>query len=212
MGRNARLKRERKRKRLAAKRKADWDLFIKRLPWLRRRILDSGARLDSCILSTKVVCVLARKLGYTAIPMTVEAIGMNKPLADYARKHGELPHHTRTEELAKQGARFVVIGAREDRVVEEGMWAGHLCALVSTEGHRVLIDLSADQADRPHKQIRLTEPLHIEVSPDWVKGEEMACRNLAEDGLILYRAIPDDDTYTTSPDWTDDSRISITLN
>ena len=207
MGRKARLKRERRKLKL----KTDWDEFIRRLPYLRRTILESGARRDSCILSTRVVCVLAQTLGFRAIPMTVEAIGMNKPLADYTREHGQAPDDSRMAEFAEKGARFIVLGARDDRIAEPGMWAGHLCALVSTEGHRVLIDLSADQADRPHKRIHLTGPLHVEVGRDWEKGEEMAALNLDEDGLMLWRAIPDDDTYTTSPDWTEDDRVSITL-
>ena len=182
---------------------------------IRAKILASGARVDSCILSTKAMCMIARGLGLRARPLTVETTIVNPVFATWirARPLGTPIPDDVAYRLGDEGGRFVVVGDRTEPA-KPGFWSGHLVAIVDSPYVTApprLIDLSIDQAHRPKKRINLTGPITFPVEhTEFLQGTAEAHYNL-DDLLIVYVAHPNDNSYSDSPDWlrTDDVTVSF---
>lgn len=111
----------------------------------RALILASNVAPDSCILSTKVAIEVLAAFGYKAKPVPVVCVVQNRVFVEAEAQGFDLaatPHSGWPE-----GAYSVGLGFWED----EGK-AGHLIATVEDE---ILLDMSLDQASRPHMNIRL---------------------------------------------------------
>ncbi len=207
MGRNARAKRERREKRRQQLNEA-WSYFTSRhfLREVRRMILDSGALASSCICCTKVLCQLGENLGLDVQPLVVETAIYNPVFTEFIEKNGLDPSDEEMREMGEKGGRFVVLGARDVREPSgPNSWPGHLIALMRAKGKPpTVIDLSIDQANRPKKDILITEPVIFGVPVGFAKGTFVA-QGIAgtEAGKIcfVYRAFPNDTSYEASPDW-----------
>jgi len=174
------------------------------LLYLRKQILSSGARVDSCIWSIRVLIEITRaKWSRIKIsPLTVELFVFNKIFADWIRENGfEIPPSVGVR-LGAMGGRYLVIGDRE-HIPEEGKWPGHLVAIArTTTGEDYLIDLSIDQAHRPQKGISLREPLAFKITkPNFLQGKAIETGNV-NDCLLVYAPHLEDKSYETTPDWT----------
>jgi len=206
MGRNSRRKRERRQARRESLNEA-WAYFTSRtfLKEIRRMILDSGARADSCICCTKVLTQVGASLELKVRPLVVETTVYNPPFAEWIEKNGLDPSEEEMHRLGEAGGRFVVLGAREERTPEPNKWPGHLVCLVEASGKpTTVVDLSIDQANRPKKDINITEPLIFGVPTDFVDGTGCAIGHTGTKAgpiCFVYRAFPDDKSYEVSPDW-----------
>jgi len=206
MGRKARLKRDRREKRIADLNEA-WGYFTSRsfLSEVRRLVLDSGAAPDSCICCTKVLCELGKDLGLEVHPMVVETTVYNPIFASHIEKHGLDPSAEEMMQMGKDGGRFVTIGSRLDREPEPGKWPGHLVAVMRAKGKPItIIDISIDQANRPKKDINITDPLVFGVPDGFVEGTFVAVGYAGTSAgkiCFVYHAVPEDKSYEDSPDW-----------
>lgn len=174
--------------------------------YLRGTILDSGARLDSCIFSTKVVCRTAHAMGLRARPLTVEVTLLNPVFAGWFAEHGTdntMPDDV-FERLGNAGGRFLVVGDRSP-TDDPTKWPGHLVAIVEgTEARQppVLIDLSIDQAHRPQKGIVVVDPITFPITYQPFMSQRCDVMRFREDGvLIRYTSYPTDDSFKIAPDW-----------
>jgi hypothetical protein len=206
MGRKARLKRERRQKRIDDLNEA-WGYFTSRsfLSEVRRMILDSGTDPSSCIACTKVLCQLGEDLGVDISPIVVETSVYNPTFAEYIEKNGLDPTAEEMMRLGRAGGRFVVLGSRLDREPEPDKWPGHLVALMKAKGKpTTVIDLSIDQANRPKKDINITDPVVFGVPDGFVDGSYVAVGYAGTSAgkiCFVYHAIPEDTSYEESPDW-----------
>lgn len=206
MGRQSKLKHERRQERQRSLDEA-WSFFTSRkfLRQVRKMILDSGAMVTSCICCTKVFVQLAETVGLDARPLTVETSVFNPVFADWIEQHGLNPSDADVHKLGQAGGRFVVLGARDDREAAENAWPGHLVAVLRAKGKpTTIVDLSIDQANRPAKDINITEPLVFGVPDNFVEGRSVASGFVGTQAgkiCFVYRAFPEDTSFEVSPDW-----------
>jgi len=207
MGRNARLKRERREKRRKSLNEA-WLFFTSRgfLKQVRQMILDAGANVNSCIACTKILVELGTTVGLDIRPLTVEASVFNPVFTEHIKEHGIDPEEDDMVRLGEAGGRFVVLGARDEREPNgPGMWPGHMVAVMRAKGKPVtVIDLSIDQASRPKKDINIVDPLVFGVPDEFTQGTSVATGIYGTKvGQIcfIYRGFPEDTSYEAAPDW-----------
>lgn len=166
---------------------------VKILATEARPLILQNFRPDSCIVSTAVACDV---LAYADIPATrcevlmiaanhaaIPCIANNVPLADWP------------DEAWSVG---VVPGQGDSR---EAAWpGGHLVAIATIHPDlRLLIDLSADQANRPLRGMPILEPV---VAP-W-DGSKTAVSN--DTTVVMYRRAGRPSRIAHAPDWVDRTR------
>lgn len=219
MGREARLRRLRGRKRAEQaweqrKRRArilDLITMPASLEAIRRAMLRAGTRKNSCIAATKLYVELATRMGLEALPLRVETSVINPALWEWIEANeliSEEPTATLSDETLAAavgaGGHMVVIGYRNDSARVPGHWAGHLVALVSAGGRPRVVDLTLDQAERPEKQIVGLGPRCFVVPEPWVRGEMVArafVKTASGKIAVEYAVLENDRQYESSPDW-----------
>jgi hypothetical protein len=155
---------------------------------------------DTCIISTAIVIDFCRHFGETVYPLACRADIYNKPMRKLIESQGKFPTDEQVDKwVENSGAWGVGVGyPSKEGEQSPTKWPGHLIAYSG----EFLLDLSIDQASRPHKGIFLERPL-------LVKDKDMAefisnkkhlpvFRNGC---VIIYRAMPEDASYTNSRDW-----------
>lgn len=158
---------------------------------------------DSCIASTRIGIDALAYFGLRGEPLPVSALLFNPEAMDL------LQHGTTMEDLKAQmdlipadgegGPWSLGLGLGSQ---QPGAWAGHL--VVALKQHHTIVDLSADQASRPHKNMPV-QPYHVTIDdPDWWSGTQPAATFTTSNGtaLILDRRSPDPDGYRRTPNWT----------
>lgn len=180
-----------------------------RLTVLLRVLIDAGRPLiltkferTSCLASTRVAVDYLAAFGYTARPLSVEAMLWNRAaLAVYERTGSwdEVARIARTYTVEQPGGPWSV-------GIGHGDGVGHVVAWLPTE--RLFVDLSLDQASRPQKGLA-TEPVVVNVAdvPDWPDTPAGVGFPIGEGGRIHYR--PDArgrKPWAGSRDYTLDSR------
>lgn len=176
-------------------------LLIAVLPVLRRDVLLSQMRRDSCIASSKLVANLARALGLRVRVQSVRVRVFNTVMTNWLKEHDwEEWTEAEQERLVQLGAKFLEVGY--DYHDGPG-WSGHLVVVLEKAEGDVLIDPSFDQFHRPKKGIPITEPL---VGP-WYPHGTASERG---DGVSVVYQPRDNDGYSTAPDWK--RRYRIVLN
>lgn len=165
-----------------------------------RPVILDWYKKDTCILSTAIVVDFCRHFGQTVFPLACRADIYNKPMRLLIEQQGRFPTDEQVDKwVANSGAWGVGVGYPSEPGKQDGSkWPGHLI----TYSGEFLLDLSIDQASRPHKGIHLEKPL-------FVKDKEMneftsGKKNLPIflDGcVIIYRPLPDEHSYTNSRDW-----------
>lgn len=167
-----------------------------------RPILLENFRPDSCIASTKVGIDVLAYFGLRGQPMAVSAMLFNAEAMRLLSEGTSMEdlHAMMTAIPADQSggpwSLGLGVGAQQP-----GAWAGHL--VIALPDYRTIVDLSADQASRPHKNMTV-ETFHAVIdNPDWWSGTDPLVSFETSDGatLMLDRRTPDPDGYRTAPNW-----------
>jgi hypothetical protein len=155
-------------------------------------------REDSCIASTRVVIRVLRHFDILALPFPCALLVYN---AQFKRAvlAGDLPPTDGTM-FAKwcdtREAWSVGVGLKPNE--EHKGYVGHLVAVLPKQ--KVLIDASADQANRPHKGIVLPKAVVLSVTEGFLKGGEREECSVNGCALIYQPELAKRD-YLKSPDW-----------
>jgi hypothetical protein len=179
---------------------ADTYAVLQSLLGIARPVILRHYRADSCIASSRIAIDVLSHFGILAEPLTVNLTVYNPAFA--ARiEAGDREPETQdelNEWIRKYGAWNVGVGMGGDpRLLT---WGGHLVVIAEK---RCILDLSADQANRPQRNINLV-PLGGDVPPEFFDGEPLFFQI---NGCVLkYLVSPDNNGYTSSPDWLQASR------
>lgn len=168
---------------------------------VRQQILQSY-RADSCIATVRATLDVLRELDVEAYALPVRAIVVNEPLYQYAVEHeGVYPAvGSGNYPLDGYGIGIGYIGESLD-----GHWDGHL---ITVAERHWLLDFSLDQASRPEHGIHLNRPLVFETDEMFLRGRKTVCYH-AGDAYVYYTAMPGDDGFKASPNWSGKSRPHV---
>jgi len=151
---------------------------------------------DSCIAATRICIDSLAAFGVVAEPVAVRVVIFNPAMVRNIERFGRLPS-SREETLEwyeRCGAWSVGIGSG---LSQPGRWPGHLVAYVAA--HRLLIDLSLDQATRREHGIVLNPTvLEVPVDSPFFNGEPLI--ETINGCLLSYERISNDG-YQVSPNW-----------
>lgn len=151
---------------------------------------------DSCIATTKVAVDVLNHFGYHAKPQPVRVLIYNWKL--YSRLNT-------FDGIFREGEWSVGLGFEGGKTITQGVgaYAGHLVALLEREKGDYIIDLSLDQASRPHKDIHL-EPSVWYLPKQWRNNEDSDIKVVlkGDKSSLIYYPIHNDD-YLKSPNWTE---------
>jgi len=167
----------------------------------RPKILEKF-RADSCIVSTAIGIDVLTKFGILAEPLPVQVMIFNKPFIDRIGQTGVLPTGDELKSWTKEDGSYS-IGIGVDGHSKHGKWDGHLVIVAEK---RYLVDLSIDQANRPDYGM-VFEPIVVEVNDSFFHGKHshifrIASSIDANDCVFRYVAVPSNQGYHLSPDWT----------
>jgi hypothetical protein len=152
-------------------------------------------RPDCCILATAALIDVFDYFKLTAKPLSVISTVFNPRMADRIALEG-MP----TPEEAERSwfpphdtCRSLAVGAGDP---EPGKWPGHLVCVLDG---KVLIDLTLDQADRPHRGIELPVPVIAPVNEEFLAGQGELV-GMVNGCRVVYLARPEDRTFERSRD------------
>lgn len=174
-----------------------------------RPIILEEFNLDSCIATTRIGIDVLDYFGIKATALPISAVVFNKEALDL------LTSGTSMEDLKAIMAAIPIdepggpwsIGVGAGGPLKHNDWAGHLIATIPEAS--TIIDLSIDQASRPHKNFTLV-PYHAVLDEDdWWSGKEPMATFSNADGcyLLLDRRVPDPVGYLSSPNWKRTSNV-----
>lgn len=153
-------------------------------------------RADSCIVSSIIGIDVLSYFNVLANPLPIQVTIWNPAFCK--RINDGQPFPKDIDELnvwvKEDGAWNVGLGLGGDP--EPGKWPGHLAILA--EG-KYLIDLSLDQASRPHHNINL-QAFGMTVTEEFVAGMEPKIIQM-NDCVLRFLASPGNTGYTRSSDW-----------
>jgi hypothetical protein len=158
-------------------------------------------RSDCCIGGTKAAVEVCRYFGIEASGLTVKAEIFNPEYVRLFDERGSGPKNEEEEhEWREKGAWICSIGDQDLEPFHDGKWPGHLVLIASTEHGSHLIDLTIDQANRPHKNIEVFSTHFLIPAEFALKESQFMVQN--ESGCILaYNSYPNNRTFTQAPDW-----------
>jgi hypothetical protein len=165
-----------------------------------RPVILDNYRKDTCILSTAIAIDFCKHFGESVFPLACRADVYNEPMKRLIESQGKFPTDEQADKwVENSGAWGVGVGYPPRDGKQDGTkWPGHLIAYSS----EFILDLSIDQASRPHKGILLEKPLLVKESgmSDFVSGKKNLPVFLGG-CVIMYRPMPEDHSYTNSRDW-----------
>lgn len=135
-------------------------------------------RVGACLNATRVCIDALAEFGVTMRPAVVHMLVMNKAWSDLMLVHNRWPAgKEESDRWADAGAWLLAVGQDDEGgdLADRRPWPHHIVAV----GHGFLIDASAGQANRPHRNIPMpmvltlpmTEPLPTDGYYHW------ACEN-----------------------------------
>lgn len=174
---------------------------------IARPIILERCDITSCIISTRVGINVLRHFGIGAKPLPVKVLLFNPEAAHILATEGPEEFKRQVDAMKPEdegGPWSIGLGARPTALdVALNKWSGHL--IIEIPKYTTYMDLSFDQASRPHKNLDVT-PHYFTLEPDdpWVTGQSPVMQMTATDGtvIILDRNCPDPDGYRQSNNWT----------
>lgn len=169
--------------------------------------------VTSCIASTRIAIDVMGAYGIEAQPLPVSLMVFNKEAKKILEQSGSDEFKKivdRQHPEAEGGPWSVGLGVTSH--TEDNEWAGHL--IVAVPQHGAYLDLSCDQASRPHKNIELTPHyFDLEMDDPWLTGKSPVLLLESNTGLLLSldRRAPDPDGFRQSPNWTGEGQSAEPL-
>lgn len=174
---------------------------------LRARMTDAGFNDSACVAATRLTLDICQRLNIAAKPVPVRLQVLNADMwklltegtdtdkADYqqAGAAGTITKHT-------PGGPWIVDLNSPLSDPHDG--AGHVITAHHINNHLYLLDVTASQTHRTHKNINITEPVVISDAPDdfaTIAGTETS--TIVNGSHLLYARVMSR-RYTTSPNWT----------
>lgn len=151
-------------------------------------------RADSCLESCRIGAMVLKEFGIAAEPRAVRTMAANPELSRHMAAGNPMP--ATPEEMDALGGWLVQIG--DTGVPTVGKWDGHLVLIARAE-KTWLVDLSIDQASRPHKNMILC-PLAMPVPAEFLNGVKTAVFDNAT-GCHLEYALVNDRSFLACPGW-----------
>jgi hypothetical protein len=165
-----------------------------------RRMLQQ-MRLDCCIASTNVAIRVLRHFGIPAYPLPVKVLVFNPQYVKLIEA-GNIPWATPGIDIVKwcdeHSAWSIGLGSGL-ATPERGRWDGHLIAIVPTL--KRFIDMSIEQAARPHKGIFIEGQLVGQYPAQFPLHEKTIQFEATNGALMIYEATPERTEYTQAKDW-----------
>jgi len=149
-------------------------------------------RPDSCIESTRVGLAVLERYGYSARPVVTGVVAANAAAIPLARRGVPVPEWPK-------GAWTVGVTAEGNHLPDR--FDGHLVLVLRRAGgRRLLIDLSADQMDRPERDLRIRGPIIGALPSIWTPEDPLTLTSV--DGVkVSYWPVLGLTTYRDSVSW-----------
>lgn len=168
--------------------------------------LRNCGEVHSCIFAAATLRHVLRAKGFSATyPLTVRAVVLNPALVNQIRESGYPNDPEGQEQCRAEGCRRIAVGAGA-KPTEPDQWRGHLVVVIPHyfgDRHAVC-DLTIPQANRPEWGIEL-RPVFLRVPESFIRGQS-EFKAPANGSVIIYRAHPNDDSYSRTESWTNKSR------
>lgn len=163
-------------------------------------------RSNACILGTRLFVVGARERGVLcrAVPFNVMALNREA----YELVVAGVPRRDWPDTAWSVG----VMGDAPADVLttRHGGYSWHLAAEAVIDGRRFLVDMTADQFDRPLRGLSVPAPLVMPLDEDWMDRDALTFSN--DDTVLIYRPVGADEEsgsvpgqkpgdYKQAPDW-----------
>jgi hypothetical protein len=178
--------------------------WLHRFALATRELMLLNARANSCILTTHVGLEVLDRFGIKARPQPVIAEAFN---AVAARLRFGVDPPTPLQDWPDE-AWSVGISGTGVIAQESQTWDGHLVIVVRNPDRlRTLIDLTADQMDRPAKNINIGGPVFTDLPKVWTPRDPTYTMLTPADPqatVIGYRPLAQAGDWRTSRDWTED--------
>lgn len=156
---------------------------------------------NNCILSTRLGVKVLEHYGVNARPQPVTVHAFNLEAWELAEKRVPVSEWP-------EAAWSVGIEGTGKSDPETRSWDGHLVLIVKNPSRtRTLIDLTADQLDRPHKHINVGGPVFLDLTGTWTPRDPLGTildqqkGALGNPTIVLYRPQMTAGDWKDSPDW-----------
>jgi hypothetical protein len=165
-----------------------------------RECLLSVVSLDSCICSTRILLGVAQAMGIEARPQAVHVEIRNAILVRYLDSTPSPTEDPDEIQRLKEAGAYMLRTDSEAAPVEGNAWNGHLVAVIEDSW---LLDITADQFNRPRHGVTIDHPLVMPWNVDGASGRR-------SDDLTVDYYPSADLSYEDSPDWR--RRYVVTVN
>lgn len=168
-----------------------------------RAVTLANAQQNSCILSTRIGLAVLDRYGINARAQAVIVGAFNREawhLVDQQVPTDQWPASAHSVGIYGSGV--------SDPVTRS--WDGHLVVMVRNPSRtRTLIDLTADQLDRPAKGIDVGGPVFMDLPAMWTPHDP-SCTVVGADEaptILMYRPLMKAGDWKQSPDWMKEPKI-----
>lgn len=177
-------------------------------PVLDRCLLERGGQ---CVIGTRAAVAVARANGLEAFPLVVTAYVFTPAIGERFLELTDRGEWPTTEQLKAwhddPGGWSIGIGIDKAHRpggfdVDADKWAGHLVAIV---GRRWLVDLTLDQAERLHKELRVEPVAHripANIAEAFLRGRHPLIGRSDHGTVVAYLPRPADKSFRELPGWT----------
>jgi hypothetical protein len=176
---------------------------------VRRSTLENLSVVNSCVFTTRVGLQVLEQVGVVARPVPVYVSVHN--MEAWRLSQDRIP-------VEEWPASAHSVGINEAGATRPGPgWNGHLVLVVKQPGQpRLLIDLTADQFDRPIRNLVVGGPVFMDISPDatWTPHDPLFTTIGGRENpnaIVSYRPMPPQSqqaqAWKSSGDWAQDPDI-----
>lgn len=167
----------------------------------RLATLSTVSIANTCILTTRIGLSVLERAGIKAIAQPVFVAVYNRE--GYRLTQEQVP-------VSQWPDNAHSIGVDQSNLFKgDGGWNGHLVLVLRIPGQpRTLIDLTADQFDRPAKGINVSGPVFMDIATaaPWTPRDPLFSIDREDKEILLsYRPMPPKhpaaNTWRNSPDW-----------
>jgi hypothetical protein len=164
--------------------------------------LERVGEQHSCIFAGALLAKVLNRLNMgEAHPLTVRAFIMNPQLLEWVKANGFAFNSENEKKWTALGGHGITLGYGPEGSLPADRWMGHLAVILpNLFGDRhAMFDLTAPQATKPDWGINLA-PVIVRVPESFVRGET-EFKAPANGSMVIYKAFPDDHSYTESKLW-----------